>query len=269
MNRRGDAPEPTGKEGVLECERGDCEKAEGEISSGRGIPSSIWDILPVHGKDKERYDFILSRGHDPMASRLRFALEIRKRLVLKAGLDNAQPCEECDTVSIECGPFNILDIGTGRGYFSLILASKMPNSHITTMDISQEQLGIAREKVCKAAMEDRVTLLPGDAAVYHFPPGTFDAAVAYVSMHHMENADAVLSQMRRAAGADGLVAIADYTREGLRMLAEARERFGHGGGHGHREIPAEELEMTMGDILMVNERDMECIPGRHINYYFF
>ncbi len=209
--------------------------------------------------EKERLDYLHSLGHDPIAERLGFAREIKARLAsMKEGPEDVGAG----------GTAEILDVGTGRGYFSLILASLIPDSHISTIDISSEQLVSARETFFDAYMDDRVTFLQGDASRYCFSPGVFHAAAAYVSMHHMEHPGTVLSNMRGAAGEGGLVAIADYNREGLRMLAVARERFGQEGGHGHREIPAEELEDTLAEIFPEKEGKMVRMPGRFINYYF-
>jgi len=212
--------------------------------------------LVVEEEKGERYDLLRTWGYDPVAERQRFARGVRERLVGDG------------MAGIEPGIAEILEIGTGRGYFCMMLAHEIPFSHVTSVDISEDQIEKARERLCRTGLQDKVTLVLADAARLHFREGFFHAAAVYVSMHHMENAGAVLENMRRAVGGDGPVAIAEYTREGLEMLAEARRKFGHGGGHGHREIPAEELENALLETFPGPGYHVERIERAIINFYF-
>lgn len=59
-------------------------------------------------------------------------------------------------------PIKILDIGTGSGAIAVSLAHYLKYAEVTTVDISEDALEIARENVRLNGTEDRVTLLKSD-----------------------------------------------------------------------------------------------------------
>lgn len=61
-------------------------------------------------------------------------------------------------------PVKILEVGTAVGYSALLMCSVMPpECHITTIEKYEKRIPIARENFKLAGVEDRVTLLEGDA----------------------------------------------------------------------------------------------------------
>ena len=61
-------------------------------------------------------------------------------------------------------PGRILEVGTAVGYSALLMARVMPeDAHITTIEKYEKRLPIARENFRRAKMEERITLLEGDA----------------------------------------------------------------------------------------------------------
>lgn len=61
-------------------------------------------------------------------------------------------------------PGAILEVGTAVGYSALLMGRAMPaDCHITTIEKYEKRLPIARENFRRAGMEDRITLLEGDA----------------------------------------------------------------------------------------------------------
>ncbi len=61
-------------------------------------------------------------------------------------------------------PGAILEVGTAVGYSALLMGRVMPEDcHITTIEKYEKRLPIARENFRRAGMEDRITLLEGDA----------------------------------------------------------------------------------------------------------
>ena len=62
-------------------------------------------------------------------------------------------------------PKQILEVGTAVGYSALLMAENMPaDCHITTIEKYEKRIPIARENFQRAGMEERITLLEGDAA---------------------------------------------------------------------------------------------------------
>lgn len=61
-------------------------------------------------------------------------------------------------------PKAILEVGTAVGYSALLMAQMMPEDcHITTIEKYEPRIPIAKENFWQAGMQDRITLLEGDA----------------------------------------------------------------------------------------------------------
>jgi predicted O-methyltransferase YrrM len=93
------------------------------------------------------------------------------RAVAKAARDSFVPIIRKETASllktlVELGrPQRILEVGTAVGYSALLMAEHMPEGcQITTIEKYEKRIPIARENFRQAGMEDRITLLEGDAA---------------------------------------------------------------------------------------------------------
>ena len=62
-------------------------------------------------------------------------------------------------------PARILEVGTAVGYSALLMASVMPeNCRITTIEKYEKRIPEAKENFRLAGMEEKITLLEGDAA---------------------------------------------------------------------------------------------------------
>ena len=68
------------------------------------------------------------------------------------------------TLTAAVKPMRILEVGTAVGYSALLMGRAMPaGCHLTTIEKYEKRLPIARENFRRAGMEDRITLLEGDA----------------------------------------------------------------------------------------------------------
>lgn len=74
------------------------------------------------------------------------------------------------------GKCRILDIGTGTGLISLMMAQRYPNAYITGIDIDSEACLQARENVIESPFYERINIIKGDIASYDSEP--FDAIVS-------------------------------------------------------------------------------------------
>lgn len=88
----------------------------------------------------------------------------------------------------------VLEIGCGTGSLALRLAPSA--AHIHGLDISQEMVRIARDKVASAGV-DNVTfhLGPFDDTFTTFAPESFDGVCAYSILHLVEDRPAALARM--------------------------------------------------------------------------
>ena len=60
-------------------------------------------------------------------------------------------------------PKKILEIGTAIGYFAIAAASWSEDTHITTIEKSEDMANIARQNIADAGLENRIQVITGDA----------------------------------------------------------------------------------------------------------
>lgn len=60
---------------------------------------------------------------------------------------------------------NILEIGSAIGYSAIMMASIDENKHVTTIEKDEERYNIAKVNIKKYNLEDRITIIYGDATV--------------------------------------------------------------------------------------------------------
>jgi SAM-dependent methyltransferase len=90
----------------------------------------------------------------------------------------------------------VLDVGFGGGWSTIALARAYPDATFTGIDIDAPSVAMAREHVAAAGLEDRITLLHGDAG--SLEGEGYDAAFAFECVHDMPRPVEVLSAVRRA-----------------------------------------------------------------------
>jgi SAM-dependent methyltransferase len=78
----------------------------------------------------------------------------------------------------------VLEVGCGTGNFLLLLAKSFASARCVGVDIDEESLQIARDKIARAGSGDRVQVLQGTVAAAT-QPGTFDAVVMVEVLHEI------------------------------------------------------------------------------------
>lgn len=78
---------------------------------------------------------------------------------------------------------SILEIGTAIGYSAIVMASISDDIHVTTIERDQERYKLAQENVSKYNLENRITLIYGDAEEVNID-GTYDLIFIDASKGH-------------------------------------------------------------------------------------
>ncbi len=116
------------------------------------------------------YIHSLDSGHGELCDRI--AKEARA-----AGVPIIRPetAAFLQTMAPPSAPSRILEDGTAVGYSALLMAQVMgPECHITTIEKYKPRIPLAREHFKQAGMEERITLIEGDAGeVLEQLSGTF------------------------------------------------------------------------------------------------
>ncbi|WP_099974025.1 demethylmenaquinone methyltransferase [Lactobacillus terrae] len=99
-----------------------------------------------------------------------------------------------------------LDVCCGTGDWTIELAKLVgPSGHVYGVDISSEMIEIARRKIIKQGLEDRITLIEGDAMNLPVEENYFDVATIGFGLRNVPDAQAVLQEMKKAVHENGKV----------------------------------------------------------------
>ena len=104
-------------------------------------------------------------------------------------------------------PARVLDVGTGTGHVSLLLAEL--GHDVTGIDLSDGMLAKAREKA--AALPNPPDLRLGDAVAPDFPPGSFDVVASRYVLWTLRTPRAAAENWRALLRPGGLLAAVDST----------------------------------------------------------
>ena len=103
-------------------------------------------------------------------------------------------------------PIDILDIATGTADIALEL-SKIEGSKITGLDISEKMLDVGRQKVAERNLENKVSLVSGDAENLNFSKSTFDLISIGFGVRNFQNLEKGLLESFRVLREGGTLII--------------------------------------------------------------
>jgi SAM-dependent methyltransferase len=108
-------------------------------------------------------------------------------------------------------PVRILDVGSGRGYMSLLLAAQNPEASITGIDFSPMQVRSA-ERLGRQRGIDNCRFHRGDAMQIPYHDETFDAVVSVGSIKHWPDDLRGLREIHRVLRSGGRFVISETDR---------------------------------------------------------
>jgi len=103
-------------------------------------------------------------------------------------------------------PKNILDIATGTADIAIEL-SKIKNSKIIGLDISEKMLAVGREKILNKNLSQKISLISGDAENLTFETNCFDLVTIGFGVRNFQNLEKGLSESYRVLTNDGTLII--------------------------------------------------------------
>lgn len=89
----------------------------------------------------------------------------------------------------------VLDAGGGTGRWSIQMAKK--GCKVILLDISEGMLNIAKEKIERKGLQQRITLEKGDIAKLKYQDETFDMTLCEHTLFLLENPDAAIKEFAR------------------------------------------------------------------------
>ncbi len=126
---------------------------------------------------------------------------------------------------------SVLEIGTGRGYLTSMLAGSF--SRIVTVDMESSDLRTARLNAVYYNRLDNIEFLTADACSMDFHDRSFDAVVSSFTFHHFDLPFKALREMARVAGRQ--LIISDFNEKGFEAVAKVHRME----GRTHERKPAD------------------------------
>lgn len=133
---------------------------------------------------------------------------------------------ERELVLNKCLPLKgeILEIGTGKGHFSVALAKS--GYKFKSVDISEEEQKFALLNLQYFGLENNVELRIENAEQLSYPDNYFDVIVSVNLIHHLQNPFVVIDEILRVIKPDGKIVISDFTPHGFGVIQKIHESEG-------------------------------------------
>ena len=113
---------------------------------------------------------------------------------------------------LDLKPKRILDVATGTADVAIMAANILHPDKITGIDISDGMLAMARKKVKKLGLEDRIELLNGDSETINFQDNSFDAVTVAFGVRNFENLEKGLSEIKRVLKPGGRLVVLEFSK---------------------------------------------------------
>ena len=119
---------------------------------------------------------------------------------------------------------NILEAGTGKGYFTLALARS--GFKFFSLDISKEEQSFALLNLMYYRLQQQVTFLLADVESVPCDDGFFDVIFAVNMVHHLPSVRKTCDEFTRLLSPDGKIVLSDFNEKGLAILDKIHAREG-------------------------------------------
>jgi demethylmenaquinone methyltransferase/2-methoxy-6-polyprenyl-1,4-benzoquinol methylase len=107
----------------------------------------------------------------------------------------------------------ILDICIGTGTNSIIISEKRPNAEIVGIDLSEEMLTVAKQKIDKKGIRNIQTFVM-DATNIKFDANSFDVILISLVLHEIDNKirNKIIKEARRVLKSNGKIIIVEWDK---------------------------------------------------------
>lgn len=124
-------------------------------------------------------------------------------------------------------PKQVLDLATGTADLAIALARKLPEAEILGLDISTEMMAVGEKKICKAGLEQRITLDEGNAEALTQGDESFDAVTVGFGVRNFDHLAQCFAEMHRVVRSEGRVAILELSTPRNRFVRAFYNGYAH------------------------------------------
>ena len=125
------------------------------------------------------------------------------------------------------GAKRILDVATGTADLAIAMARKIEGATICGVDLSPQMLEVARTKVAKQGLEERITLMEGNAEHLELNSESVDAVTIAFGIRNFENKEACLRELARIIRKDGHLVILEFSNPTNTVIGYLYRLYSH------------------------------------------
>lgn len=127
-----------------------------------------------------------------------------------------------------CAAHNILDVATGTGDLAIAMAHSIDRAKILGVDLSEEMLSVARQKVDGAGLASRIELSKGDAEQLSMVDDeTMDVVTVAFGVRNFENMERGLAEIRRTLKKGGKLVVLEFSTPRSAVVRWAYNLYSH------------------------------------------
>lgn len=108
-------------------------------------------------------------------------------------------------------PLHILDLATGTGDLAIKMAKRIPAAHIIGVDLSENMLAVAQQKIVRRGLDDHIALYQGDAEHLELPDGAVDVVTVAFGVRNFGNIEQGLSEIWRTLRSGGHLVVLEFS----------------------------------------------------------
>lgn len=138
----------------------------------------------------------------------------RKHLLDSPERRKALPADEILSYLPLAPDQTVADIGSGTGYFTLPLASKLTQGKVYAVDISQEMLDTLRDRLSQAGVKN-VELVKSDEMNIPLRPASLDGALLMSVLHENDDRVAFLKMVKRLLKPGSWVGLVEWAKRDM------------------------------------------------------
>lgn len=113
----------------------------------------------------------------------------------------------------------VLDDCCGTGDWTIATAEQVgPTGHVTGIDFSPEMLKVARQKIAKKHLENRIHLLQGDALALPFADNSFDFVTIGFGLRNVTDRNQALREIHRVLKPGGILGCLETSQPTLPII---------------------------------------------------